>query len=177
MSLSEKAQRYAQLLAFGTLAVLVGCQVKPLYSDGPQGKPAKALATIGISEADDRVEQEVRNALIFLTSGGAGEPANPQYKLALNVTSDIQGVLYSQNTVDDNTDTASAARVVVMADYNLTRADTGETVRSGNRSAVSLVDFPGQEFSKVRARRDGEKRAAKELAEIIRADLAAALGR
>lgn len=177
MLLSEKAQRYLRLLAFSTLAALAGCQVKPLYSDGPQGKPAKALASIEISEADDRVEQDVRNALIFLTSGGAGEPANAQYKLALNVTSKIQGVLYDQNTKDDNTDTASAARVVVMADYNLTRADTGETVRSGNRTAVSLVDFPGQEFAKVRAARDGEKRAAKELAEIIRADLAAALGR
>lgn len=172
MSLSEKAQRYAQLLAFGAFAILAGCQVKPLYSEGPQGKPAKALASIGISEADDRVEQEVRNALIFLTSGGAGEPANPEYKLALNVTSDVMGVLYDQES-----DTAGAGRVVVMADYNLTRTDTGETVRSGNRTAVALVDFPEQEFAKVRATRDAEKRASKELAEIIRADIAAALGR
>jgi LPS-assembly lipoprotein len=34
---------------------------------------------------------------------------------ALNVTSDIQGVLYDQNTTDDNTDTAGAGRVVVSA--------------------------------------------------------------
>ena len=87
MSLSEKAQRYAQLLAIGSFVALAGCQVKPLYSEGPQGKPAKALASIEISDADDRVEQEVRNALIFLTSGGAGEPARPEYKMALNVTS------------------------------------------------------------------------------------------
>ncbi|MBP1858744.1 hypothetical protein [Rhizobium herbae] len=177
MSLSEKAQRYAQLLALGALAVLAGCQVKPLYSEGPQGKTATALASIEISEADDRVEQEVRNALIFLTSGGAGEPANAQYKLALNVTSQVKGVLYDQNSSDDNTDTAGAGRIVVMADYNLTRVGTGETVRSGNRTAVALVDFPEQEFAKVRAIKDGEKRAAKELAEIIRADIAAALGR
>ncbi|MCV9967370.1 LPS assembly lipoprotein LptE [Pararhizobium sp. BT-229] len=172
MSLSEKVQRYAQLMALGALAVLAACQVKPLYSDGPQGKPAKALASIEISEADNRVEQEVRNALIFLTSGGAGEPANPEYKMALNVTSDVMGVLYDQES-----DTAGAGRVVVKADYNLTRADTGETVRSGNRSAVALVDFPEQEFAKVRAKIDAEKRASKELAEIIRADIAAALGR
>jgi LPS-assembly lipoprotein len=172
MSLSEKAQRYAQLLALSTLAILAGCQVKPLYSEGPQGKPAKALASIEISDADDRVEQEVRNALVFLTSGGAGEPANPAYRMALNVTSEVMGVLY-----DPESDTAGAGRVVVRADYNLTRADSGETVRSGNRSAVALVDFPEQEFAKVRATRDAEKRAAKELAEIIRADIAAALGR
>ncbi|HTO31392.1 MAG TPA: LPS assembly lipoprotein LptE [Pararhizobium sp.] len=172
MSLSEKAQRSAWLLALGTVALLAGCQVKPLYSDGPQGKAGTALASIEISEAGDRVEQLVRNDLIFLTSGGAGEPANAQYKLALNVTSDVKGVLYDQES-----DTAGAGRLVVMADYNLTRSDTGETVRSGNRSAVALADFPEQEFAKVRATRDAEKRAAKELAEIIRADLAAAVGR
>ncbi|CAN7284349.1 LPS assembly lipoprotein LptE [Pararhizobium sp. LjRoot238] len=172
MSLSEKAQRYTQLLAIGTIVALAGCQVKPLYSEGPQGKPAKALASIEISDADDRVEQEVRNALVFLTSGGAGEPANPEYRMALNVTSEVMGVLYDQES-----DTAGAGRVVVRADYNLTRADSGETVRSGNRSAVAPVDFPEQEFAKVRATRDAEKRAAKELAEIIRADIAAALGR
>jgi LPS-assembly lipoprotein len=172
MSLSEKAQRYAQLLAIGTFVTLAGCQVKPLYSEGPQGKPAKALASIEISDADDRVEQEVRNALVFLTSGGAGEPAHPEYRMALNATSEVMGVLYDQES-----DTAGAGRVVVRADYNLTRADNGETVRSGNRSAVALVDFPEQEFAKVRATRDAENRAAKELAEIIRADIAAALGR
>jgi LPS-assembly lipoprotein len=172
MSLSEKAQRYAQLLAVGTFVALAGCQVKPLYSEGSQGNPAKALASIEISDADHRVEQEVRNALVFLTSGGAGEPANPEYRLALNVTSEVMGVLYDQES-----DTAGAGRAIVRADYNLTRADTGETVRSGNRSAVALVDFPEQEFAKVRATRDAEKRAATELAEIIRADIAAALGR
>jgi LPS-assembly lipoprotein len=92
--------------------------------------------------------------------------------LALNVTSEVMGVLYDQES-----DTAGAGRAIVRADYNLTRADTGETVRSGNRSAVALVDFPEQEFAKVRATRDAEKRAATELAEIIRADIAAALGR
>jgi LPS-assembly lipoprotein len=172
MSLSEKAQRYAQLLVIGTSVSLAGCQVKPLYSEGLQGKPTTALASIEISDAGDRVEQEVRNALVFLTSGGKGEPAHPEYRMALNATSEVMGVLYDQES-----DTAGAGRVVVRADYNLTRADSGETVRSGNRSAVALVDFPEQEFAKVRAIRDAETRAAKELAEIIRADIAAALGR
>lgn len=172
MSSSEAIYRYARLMSLGALATLAGCQAKPLYSDGPQGRPAKALASIEISEADDRIEQLVRNALVFATSGGAGEPAAPEYKLALSVTSDVGGVLYDQDS-----DTADAGRIVIMADYNLTRATTGETVRSGNRTAVTLVDFPDQEFAKLRATRDAEKRAAKELAEIIRADLAAALGR
>ncbi|WEX77397.1 LPS assembly lipoprotein LptE [Sinorhizobium numidicum] len=176
MSLSDKAGfrfRSLPMLAGALLlTALAGCQVRPLYSDGPTGATSTGLASIEISDADDRVEQEVRNALVFMTSRGQGEPVNPQYHLALNVSHRTMGVLYDQAR-----DRAGAGRIVVKADYNLTKTATGETVESGNRSAVALVDFPAQEFAKVRAVRDGENRAAKELAEIISADIAAALGR
>ncbi len=174
MSLSDRAGfriRSIPVLAGALmLTALAGCQVRPLYSD-PVGT-STALAAIEISEATDRVEQEVRNALIFLAAGGQGEPVNPQYHLALTVTHRSMGVLYDQAK-----DRAGAGRIVVKADYNLTKIGTGETIRSGNRTAVALVDFPVQEFAKVRAVRDGENRAAKELAELIRADIAAALSR
>ncbi|OWZ92513.1 hypothetical protein B9J07_15590 [Sinorhizobium sp. LM21] len=174
MSLSDRAGfriRSIPVLAGALmLTALAGCQVQPLYSD-PVGT-STALAAIEISEATDRVEQEVRNALIFLAAGGQGEPVNPQYHLALTVTHRSMGVLYDQAK-----DRAGAGRIVVKADYNLTKIGTGETIKSGNRTAVALVDFPVQEFAKVRAVRDGENRAAKELAELIRADIAAALSR
>ncbi|MGE6785050.1 hypothetical protein ACQKGL_21275 [Ensifer adhaerens] len=174
MSLSDRAgfriRSIPVLAGVLLLTALAGCQVRPLYSDAVG--TSTALAAIEISEADDRVEQEVRNALIFLAAGGQGEPVNPQYHLALNVTHRSMGVLYDQAK-----DRAGAGRIVVKADYNLTKIGTGETVKSGNRTAVALVDFPVQEFAKVRAVRDGENRAAKELAELIRADIAAALSR
>lgn len=170
MSLSDRAGSRIRLAGVLMLTALAGCQVRPLYSDSVG--TSTALAAIEISEADDRVEQEVRNALIFLVAGGQGEPVNPQYHLALTVTHRAMGVLYDQAR-----DRAGAGRIVVKADYNLTKIGTGETVKSGNRTAVALVDFPIQEFAKVRAIRDGENRAAKELAELIRADIAAALSR
>ncbi|NUS69822.1 MAG: hypothetical protein HOQ41_15830 [Ensifer adhaerens] len=174
MSLSDRAgfriRSIPVLAGVLMLTALAGCQVRPLYSD-PVGT-STALAAIEISEATDRVEQEVRNALIFLAAGGQGEPVNPQYHLALTVTHRSMGVLYDQAK-----DRAGAGRIVVKADYNLTKIGTGETIKSGNRTAVALVDFPVQEFAKVRAVRDGENRAAKELAELIRADIAAALSR
>lgn len=174
MSLSDRAgsriRSLPMLAGVLMLTALAGCQVRPLYSDAV-GTSA-ALASIEISDADDRVEQEVRNALIFLAAGGQGEPVNPQYHLALNVTTRAMGVLYDQAR-----DRAGAGRIVVKADYNLSKTGTGETIKSGNRTAVALVDFPVQEFAKVRAVRDGENRAAKELAELIRADIAAALSR
>ena len=163
--------RFAKSLAgLALLGVLAGCQVRPLYSttSGSEGK----LASVSISSADDRVEQQVRNDLIFLFAGGAGEPQNPAYHLDLNVSVRNIGVL-----LDVTDDIPRAGRIVVSADYNLVKTDSGETIASGKRQTVALVDFPVQEFAKLRAVRDAENRGARELAELIRADVASALGR
>ena len=158
------------LALLALVALTAGCQVRPLYSTS--GDTEGKLASVSISEADDRVEQQVRNNLVFLFSGGAGEPQTAGYHLDLNVSTRNVDVL-----LDIRTDVPRAGRIVVSADYNLTRIDTGETIASGKRSSVAPVDFPNQEFAKLRAQRDADNRAARELAELIRADLAAALAR
>lgn len=152
------------------LTLIAGCQVRPLYSteSGTAGK----LASVSVSEASGRIEQQVRNDLIFLFSGGAGEVENAAYRLDINVTASTSGVLN-----DVATDTMRAGRTTVAGDFTLVKVDTGETITSGKRSAVALVDFPRQEFAKTRAIRDSQNRAARELAELIRADVAIALAR
>lgn len=171
MLLSDGAFRLARVAGgLALLALVAGCQVRPLYSTG--GDTEGKLASVSISEADDRVEQQVRNNLVFLLSGGAGELQAASYHLDLDVTARTIGVL-----LDIRTDVPRAGRIVVTADYNLAKTGTGETVTSGKRSTVASVDFPFQEFAKVRAVRDAENRAARELAELIRADVAAALAR
>ncbi|MFB2552959.1 LPS assembly lipoprotein LptE [Ensifer soli] len=167
---SSKVIRAPALALAAVALLLAGCQVRPLYET--PAPVAGRLAAIEISEAGDRVEQAVRNALIFALAGGAGEPANPEYRLALTVSTRTMNVLY-----DRKSDRAAAGRITVKADFNLTRVSDGRTVVSGSRSSVALVDFPVQEFSKLRAIRDGENRAAREVAEIIRADVASALAR
>lgn len=161
--------------AFATLGLLAltvtaGCQVRPLHSTAPAN--AGAVASVSVSEADDRVEQRVRNELIFLLSGGAGEPTMAAYHLELNVASRSVDVLVSSSD-----DVARAGRIVMTADYNLTRSDSSETIRSGRRQVVALADFPVQEFAKLRAIRDAENRAARELAELLRADIATGLAK
>jgi LPS-assembly lipoprotein len=152
------------------LLVVAGCQVRPLYSTS-SGTEA-ALKSIMFSEAANRVELEVRNQLILMTSGGAGEPAKPEYDVQLTVVERNVGVL-----LDLSTDLPRAGRIVLKADFTLKRSATGEVLKTGHRSAVALVDFPSQEYAKIRATRDAENRAARELAELIRADLATWLGR
>jgi len=133
---------------------------------------AQAMASIDFSEADDRVELEVRNNLVFLAGGGASEPVNPEYDVDFNVTTRYIGVL-----LDLKDDLPRAGRVELRADFTLKRRATGEILKTGKRRTVALVDYPGQEFAKIRATRDAENRAARELAELMRADIASWLGR
>lgn len=130
------------------------------------------MASVSFSNANSRVEQVVRNQLIFLTSGGAGEAEKPEYSVTFSAGSSVNKVL-----LIDSSDTARAAQVTVSGSYKLVRNSDQQVLKSGNRSATAIMDYSIQEFANVRAIRDAEDRAAKELAELIRADLAIALSR
>lgn len=151
-------------------AFLASCQVRPLYSEssGVAGK----LSSVGFSEATSRVGQEVRNRLIFIAARGAGEPENPDYKVELSVRSNIISTLLVASS-----DESLAGRATVSVDYTLKSTKDGHVIKAGNRYATALLDFPGQEFAKQRAIRDAENRAARQAAEFVGADIAAALGR
>lgn len=157
------------ILIAGVLA-LAGCQARPLYQD-TDGKTRASLAAIAYSPADSRVGLETRNRLLFLTTGGV-ESTTPQYRVELNVASSVEGVL-----LDRAADTANAGRAVATGTYTLKRISDDSVLKSGRRQAVALFDYPRQEYAKLRSVRDAETRAARELAELIYADLTMALGR
>ena len=150
--------------------LLSSCQVRPLYAEST-GVTQK-LADVAFSDAGTRVGQAVRNQLIFIASHGAGEVANPQYMVTLNVNSGTGGVLYLATS-----DTSQAGRTTVTVSYVIKRISDGKAIKAGSRSMVALVDFPTQEFAKQRAIRDSEDRAAHEVAQLVGADIAAALSK
>lgn len=154
----------------GVALLLAGCQARPLYQD-TNGETRGALAAIAYSEASSRVGLETRNRLIFLTSGG-DETKTPQYTVDLIVSGGLEGVL-----LEEGADTPNAGRASIVGTYTLKRISDDTVLKSGRRTAVALFDYPRQEFAKLRAGRDAETRAARELAELIYADLTMALGR
>ncbi|QLF71268.1 hypothetical protein FE840_004410 [Peteryoungia desertarenae] len=152
-----------------SLLVLVGCQARPLHDD-----PAtqESLGAIEFAEVSTRAGLEVRNRLVFLAGNGAGEDDAPQYRVDLSVSSSAQGVQLNEQTTTPN-----AGRAIVSATYTLRRTSDDSVIKAGRRQTVALFDYPRQEFAKLRAARDAEDRASHELAELIYADLAIALGR
>lgn len=134
----------------------------PLYAvdSGTESK----LSTISISDPDTRVEQQVRNDLVFLMTGGEGLSPRPQYNLVLKTTASSLDVLEK-----------TAARLTVTVGFTLTERDTDRLIVSGERSAVASLDVRTQQFAKDRAILDAENRAAREVAALVYADLAAAI--
>lgn len=176
MLLSERRWQGAlsrRSLAVGlVLATLVasGCTVRPLYSDlgattGALPSPAARLSSVSVRPESTRYGLEVRNHLIFLLNGGAAEPASPAYTLRLGVTSQIATTAIIQQTTDSE---PTARSVTLTSTYSLVDNATGKIVAAGRRNISSSYDIPRQEFAALRAERDAQNRAARELAELLR---------
>lgn len=153
-----------------SLMALAACTVRPLYSNagvaaGTSVGQSAGLSSIAIKPVSTRYGQEVRNHLIFGLNGGAGQPANPLYSLTLNVTAVTSSAAKIQRALEEE---PTASMMTVAASYVLTDAKTGKVVAQGRREASSSYDVPRQSFAALRAQRDAENRAARELAELLR---------
>lgn len=184
MSLPERKKRLphaaAALALLLAAALVAGCQVRPLYSDGPTAADGSStgttaeLAAIAVKPVKTRYAQEVRNRLIFLLGGGSGQSSATRYSLDLIVTELRESSASIQVASEDE---PTAGTLVMIATYMLKDAQTGETVSSGKRQFSASYDIPRQEFAAERAVRDAENRAARELAESLKLSLAQDLSR
>lgn len=156
----------ATLLAAGLS--LTACQVQPLYGTLSSGGTAQdETRAIDIEPAKSRVEQVLRNELIFGFRGG-GYAAEPRYRLRLVLSEQDSAV-----GVQKLSDVPAAYFILLRASFVLTRVSDGETILSGSSFANASYDFSTQRFANVRALRDAENRAAKVIAVDIRTRIAA----
>lgn len=182
MSLLDRfkpAVRKPALVAVSILAagLLAGCSVQPLYSSGSGAGGAiggsvtpdmrTKLASVAVEPANDVFGQQVRNRLIFLLGGGAGEPATPVYQLRLGLgRSTVNAVSVDIGDKTDRTGRPSAGIVKASSKFVLLDRD-GKPIAQGNRAVGASFDRPRQEYANLRAERDASQRAAEELAEQI----------
>jgi LPS-assembly lipoprotein len=166
----------AALVAAAGLAAVSGCTVQPLYSAaaapsanaGVTNSIGGELSDVAVKPVNTRVAQQVRNQLIFLLGGGKGQPAQPRYTLMLSVASASEPTANLQvNELNEPT----AAILTVSARYTLQAAD-GTAYSNGRQQFQASYDVPRQEFAALRAKRDAEDRASRELAELLRLSVA-----
>jgi LPS-assembly lipoprotein len=116
------------------------------------------------------LSRSYRNDLVL---GFGGEQSSGAYTLDMTATSGLAGIL--PGGLDNE---FSAARATVNAQSMCLRPlKPAKTVKRGTRSAEAQLDLPSQNFAQERAKLDAETRAARAVAALVRADVAAALPR
>jgi LPS-assembly lipoprotein len=184
MSLRErKGLIPAFAFVVGLAAAASACTVRPLYmkedpaAAGASAGTAAELASIAVKPVTTRYAQLVRNELIFLLHGGAGEAANSRYALDLSVSSQRMSTAVTPASSSDEVNVPTAATVTLTARYRLTDLTSNRVVASGSRNITSSIDVPRQEYAAMRAESDAQQRAARELAQLLRFAIAQDLAR
>ena len=175
--LSARIRIAARLLAVAALAAMTAGCFHPMYAEHTDGTPGLREKLMGVdlppiakanASREARVGVEVRNALAFKLYGTAtGMP--PTHRLEIRFASSKTSLI-----VDPNTGLPSSENYGLDAQYNLIEVVSGKSVMTGTTFARVSYDMPGsyQRFSRNRAVRDAEDRAANEIAENIATRLA-----
>jgi LPS-assembly lipoprotein len=159
--------------------LLAGC-FQPLYGNSSfTSTPGigEALSKVDVAQIatrgredtpDARVAVELRNQLVFDLAGGQTPPP-PTHRLVVNMTTTRLQVI-----IDTETGRPDVEDYGINATYTLTEIKTGKPVVSSQTFARVSYDIPGQQqrFARARGLRDSEDRAAKVIADNIRARLA-----
>jgi LPS-assembly lipoprotein len=142
-------------------AMLAGCGFHPMY--GPSLSPQ--LASIYVEPIAERDGYELRNTLIDLL-GSNGERRGKRYRLAITLRESNQGVaLRNDAAITRYNDTLAAS--FVLTDMS------GATVTEGTQSGLTAYNVTSSPYATLAAQQDADKRAAQDIAERIRLDLAA----
>ena len=183
MSSPDRPRRRRASAALVAVAMLLGaCTAGPLYTtsvapkagvDGASTETREALASIHVVPVTNRAAQAVRNELIFLLSRGRGNEGNAPYELTLTAYSFTEASTVADLAGPELAPTSSI--LTFVGSYRLTEASNGRLIGRGERRATAALDTPRQPFAEQRARLDGENRAARELAALLAAAVAADL--
>jgi LPS-assembly lipoprotein len=170
--------RLARLAPVFAVAALVGGCFQPMYGQlsptaGPGLRDVLSAVRVTTVEApkgttEERLAVELRNALLFSFTGGAGS-SSPTHELTVRLTSQNAKVI-----IDITSALPEVENFGLDASYRLVEVATGKTVVTGTTFSRVSYDIPGQvqRFARLRGLRDAENRAAKVIAENIKSRLA-----
>lgn len=162
------------LALIATAPIVSGCAdgsgFRPLYGDSALGGAgaSEKLAQVEVAPIPGRVGQQIRNEVIFQTTGG-GQALPPEYRLEVAIRESITSTLVK--TSGD----ASGSVYNIDADFRLIRITDKKVVLQGKSASRAGFERFTSIFANVRARNDAENRAATTMAQDLKTRLAAYL--
>lgn len=170
---SRPATLFARLALVCALAgALAGC-FQPLYADNSTvGGPAllDKFRDVEIVQIQGRLGNELRNDLIYALTGGEGNPKGAPLQMIITVDSSTStALLNSASGLPEN------QIIRVTANWRIIKAgdEKKKSITEGSASGTATIDTSDQRFANYSAGIDAEKRAARTVADQIKAQLAA----
>ena len=174
MSWSNLSKRQLGKVALAAgMALALGACFRPLYGPTASGvRVQDSLAAIEIANIDTQRGQErlahfLRSELVY-DLDGSGRTAQKRYKLSIIAAESVQ-----ITTTDTITGRADAAMLNVTARYRLTSLDGKTELTSGLARTTATYFRDPQRFASLRAARDAQIRATKQISDDIKQRLAA----
>jgi LPS-assembly lipoprotein len=155
-----RARLLAVVLLMAT-PVLAGCGFTPLYA---QPGVTPGLAAIETVAPEGRAGYLLREALDDALARDARVPASYRLQIELKQTRTPRG-----RRVDS---AASRYEMVLLADWKLLDARSGDVAFQGQTSTEVTFDRADQPYASIAGHQDAEQRAANELARKIQLQLA-----
>jgi LPS-assembly lipoprotein len=157
------------LIAVAATLLLQGCGFEPLYADtsATGSGVSTTLSTIFVEPISDRIGYELRNDLLDRLDT-TSSVTNARYRLRLNITELEEPVVFQPNT------SITRYNYTLTAHYDLVARDDAQPVKSGDITAFAAYNVAASPYlySTVAAQRDAKNRAANDIAERIRIELA-----
>ncbi len=163
-------------LAVAAAALLLGaCGFHPLYGtpDMPKGAMQADLRAIYVEPVPEKLGYELRTQLTDLIDG-ASQPAGARYHLHITLTTKAEAIgVQSQTTTGGVTQTAiTRYNDTLKAEYELTDGKSGTVVTHGVETGLTAYNVLTSPYATLAVQQDADKRAAEDIADRIRIDLA-----
>ncbi len=160
------------VLAAALALAVAGC-FRPLYGPTASGVPVQSslaaveVAKVNVPQGQEQLSHYLRSELVFELDG-SGTISQKNYRLTVNASEAVQITI-----TDTITGRADAAMLNVTARYTLTSLDGKREVLTGLARTSATYFRDPQRYASVRAARDAEIRASKQIAEEIKNRIAA----
>lgn len=146
---------------------------KPMYAAhaGTGSAVSAKMAQVSVTTIPGRVGQQLRNELIFRTTGSGGATTDPRYQLEIVIRERLGAALVD---VEGNAET----QIYQMdANFQLTDSREKEVILKGQSFGRASFQRFQTIYANVRAKREAENRAARTVAQDISGRIEAFLSR
>lgn len=166
---------YGAFFLLVSALLLAGCGFHPLYAvpGAARGSMRHSLGSIYVEPVPDRLGYEIRNRVIDLLDARS-EAQGAAYRLRVTLSDKREAIGVQSQTVSSGITQTAITRYndTLTVDYELVDSKTNAVVDKGTETGLSAYNVLASPYATLAVQRDADRRAADDIADRIRIDLA-----